>query len=154
VRLWPFDGEVETVEGTETDVRDRSTWVRLRDRDGAVRADRVRLAAFSCPACGACAGPVVEEPSVRPCPDCLIDLRRLERSPAEAPRIRRAIEARARAAESVAGGLGDHRLEDRARERRRWARRLALAGPDDLHAALLGAFGRAWERWGEGASAG
>lgn len=149
VRVWPYDGEVRVVDGTEYDQRDRSTWVSLAGVDGAVRADRVRLAAFSCPTCGACAGPRVEDPAVRPCPDCLIDLRRLERTAAEAPRIRKAIEARARAGEAQAADIGDPRLMDRARERRRWARRLVTASGDDLHAALLSAFGAAWERWGE-----
>ncbi len=149
VRLWPFDGEVLTVAGTEFDRRDRSTWVTLLEHPTEVKSDRVRLAAFSCPTCGACAGPAMDDPAVRPCPDCLIDLRRLERSPAEAPRIRRAIEARATAGESQAEAIGDGRFADRARERRRWARRLSLAERDDLQAALLGAFGSAWERWGE-----
>ena len=123
VRLRPYDGDVLVVEGTEVDQRDRSVWVRLVDQPQPVRSDRVRLAAFSCPACGACAGPAVDEPTIRPCPDCLIDLRRLEQRPDEAARIRRAIEARARAGESLAESIGDGRLADRARERRRWARR-------------------------------
>lgn len=149
VRVWPFDGDLLTVVDTEFDQRDSSSWVRLAGQDAAVRADRVRLAAFSCPTCGACAGPLVDDPEVRPCPDCLVDLRRLERAPQEADRIRRAIEARATAGEAEAEAIGDGRFADRARERRRWARRLITAGPDDLHAALLGAFGSAWERWGE-----
>lgn len=148
VRLWPFDGDPLTVAGTETDRRDNSTWVRLDERDAAVRADRVRLAGFSCPVCGTCAGPYLEHPTIRPCPACLVDLRRLERAPRDAPRIRKAIEARARAGEREAAGIGDPRMADRAHERHRWARRLLTAGPEDLEAALLGAFGRAWERWG------
>jgi hypothetical protein len=153
VRLWPFDGEAWTVEGTEHDARDDSTWVCLVDGERAVRADRVRLAGFSCPVCGACAGPPLEQPTIRPCPDCLIDLRRLERSPRDAARIRRAIEARARAGEHEAQAIGDERMVDRAQDRRRWAQRLAVADADDLQAALLGAFGRAWERWGGPVSA-
>lgn len=149
VRLRPYDGDVLVVEETEVDQRDRSVWVRLVGEPQAARSDRVRLAAFSCPACGACAGPAVDEPTIRPCPDCLVDLRRLEQRPAEADRIRRAIEARARAGESMAESIGDGRLVDRARERRRWARRLGPAGPEDLQAALLSAFSSAWERWGE-----
>ena len=57
--------------------------------------------------------------------------------------------AAATAGEAEADAIGDGRFVDRARERRRWARRLITAQPDDLHAALLGAFGSAWERWGE-----
>jgi hypothetical protein len=149
VRAWPFDGDLLTVVETEMDVRDHSSWVRVAERDQAIKSDRIRLAAYSCPTCGACAGPLVEDAEVRPCPECLIDLRRLAKSPAEAARIRRAIEARATAGESEAEAIGDGRFADRARERRRWARRLITAQPDDLHAALLGAFGSAWERWGE-----
>ena len=149
VRAWPYDGPLLTVVGTEMDVRDRTSAVSVAEQPQALSSDRVRLAAFSCPTCGACAGPLVEDPEVRPCPDCLVDLRRLERSPADAPRIRRAIEARATAGEAAAESFGDGRFADRARERRRWARRLVTAEPDDLHAALLGAFASAWERWGE-----
>ncbi len=147
IRLWPYDGEPVAVLGTEADGPEEPVWVRLDDR-AAVRADRVRLASFACPVCGDCAGPVAESPSIRPCPACLVDLRRLEQSADEAPRIRRAIEARATAGLATATSLGDGRLVDRARERRRWSRRLLEAGPEDLHAALLAAFGRAYERWG------
>lgn len=149
VRVWPYDGELLTVVETEMDLRDRRSWVRVAEQEQAVPSDRVRLAAFSCPTCGACAGPRVDDPEVRPCPDCLVDLRRLEQSQADAPRIRRAIEARATAGEAEAEAIGSGAFADRARERRRWARRLVMAGPDDLHAALLGAFATAWERWGE-----
>ena len=152
VRLWPFDGEVLVVLDTETDPAARITWVRLLDQPQAFKAERIRLAAFSCPTCGACSGPAFDDPAIRPCPECLVDLRRLERSPAEAGRIRRAIEARAAGGEAEAEAIGDRRFADRARERRRWARRLLLAGPDDVHAALLSAFGSAWERWGEDAN--
>jgi hypothetical protein len=147
VRLWPYDADVHEVTGTEVDGVDGPVWVLLADAP-ANRAERVRLAAFGCPVCGACAGPEVDDPAVRPCPDCLVDLRRLEDRPAEATRIRRAIEARSEAGLATAHDIGDDRLVDRARERQRWARRLRDAGADDLHAALLAAFGRAWERWG------
>jgi len=141
------------VEGTELDLRDDTTWVRLVGDERAVRSDRVRLACFSCPVCGTCAGPALDEPTIRPCPACLIDLRRLERAPRDAARIRRAIEARASAGTYEAQAIGDERMVDRAQERRRWAQRLATADADDLQAALLSAFGRAWERWGGEASA-
>ena len=154
VRAWPYDGDLLTVVDTEMDLRERVSWVRVAEQDAALRSDKVRLAAFSCPTCGACAGPRIDDAEVRPCPDCLVDLRRLERSAADAPRIRRAIEARAKAGEAEAEAIGDGRFADRARERRRWARRLVTAGPDDLHAALLGAFAGAWERWGETPEAG
>ncbi len=146
VRLWPYDGELATVAGVETDVGDGSVWVRLAG-GGAARAERVRLAAYGCPVCGFCAGPAVERPAVRPCPHCLVDLRRLEQRPAEAARVRSAIEARAQTGRIAAVALGDASLVERADARLRWARRLRHAGPDDLHAALLASFGRAFERW-------
>lgn len=144
VRVWPYDGGVEVVAGTEPD--GERTWVILRDR-GAVRAERVMLAAYQCPACGRCAGPAVERPLLRPCPDCLADLRALERRPDETRRVRSAIEARAEAGLAEARALRDERLEQRAEARRRWARGLRRAGPDDLRAALLSAFTNAFDRW-------
>jgi hypothetical protein len=144
VRVWPYDGDIEIVAGTELD-RERA-WVILRDR-GAVRADRVMLAAYQCPACGRCAGPAVERPLLRPCPDCLADLRALERRPGETRRVRSAIEARAVAGLAEARALRDERLAQRAEARRRWARSLRRAGPDDLRAALLAAFTNAFDRW-------
>ena len=144
VRVWPYDGDVEVVAGTEVE-RER-TWVILRDR-GAVLADRVMLAAYQCPACGRCAGPAVANPLLRPCPDCLADLRALERRPGETRRVRSAIEARAEAGLAEARALRDDRLEQRAESRRRWARSLRRAGPDDLRAALLSAFTNAFDRW-------
>jgi hypothetical protein len=144
VRVWPYDGDVEVVAGTEPD--GERTWVILRDR-GAVRAERVMLAAYQCPACGRCAGPAVERPLLRPCPDCLADLRALERRPGETRRVRSAIEARAEAGLAEARALRDERLEQRAEARRRWARSLRRAGSDDLRAALLSAFTNAFDRW-------
>jgi hypothetical protein len=144
VRVWPYDGDVEVVAGTEPD--GQRTWVILRD-GGAVRSDRVMLAAYQCPACGRCAGPAVEQPLLRPCPDCLADLRALERRPGETRRVRSAIEARAEAGLAEARALRDERLAQRAESRRRWARSLRRAGPDDLRAALLSAFTNAFDRW-------
>ncbi|HEY3764723.1 MAG TPA: J domain-containing protein [Gaiellales bacterium] len=146
VRVWPYDGDARAVAGTIVAGRYAPAWVVLDD-GSEVLSDRVRLAAFACPVCGICAGPAVEHPVLRPCPDCLVDLRRLERRAEEAARVRSAIEARAQAGMAAAGGLGDDRLADRARERRGWARRLRTADPDDLHAALLSAFTNAFDRW-------
>jgi hypothetical protein len=126
--------------------------VRFLDRP-PVGAHRVRLAAFSCLVCGACGGPAVEQPALRPCPECLTDLRRLEQDAAEADRIRRAIEARAAAGIAAARIAGDRRLEDRARARRRWARSLAGAEADDLQRALLGRFTQAYDAWGAASAA-
>jgi hypothetical protein len=146
VRRWPYDGEPVAVAGTEVEAGAGTVWVVLGE-GAAERAERVRLAAYSCPVCGQCAGPERERYVVRPCPECLRDLRRLEQRPAEATRIRSAIEARAELGRSIAAGLEADDLRQRAVDRRRWARRLRNAGPDDLHAALLGAFTRAYERW-------
>jgi hypothetical protein len=146
VRVWPYDGDARTVAGTVFASRYAPAWVVLED-GSEVPAERVRLASFACPVCGICAGPAVEHPVVRPCPECLIDLRRLERHAAEAVRVRSAIEARAQAGMAAAGGLGDERMAERARERRGWARRLRSAPADDLHAALISAFTNAFDRW-------
>jgi hypothetical protein len=146
VRVWPYDGEPATVRGTELEPGDDSVWVLLEDGSAAA-ADRVRLAAFGCPVCGACEGPLDGAVVTRPCGDCLRDLRRLERRPSEASRIRSAIEARSEAGRATARSLDSTWLLDRATERGRWARRLRTASAEDLHAALLGAFTRAFERW-------
>jgi hypothetical protein len=148
VRVWPYHGGVELVEDVEYDEEGSAVRVRLVGGPSA-RTQRVRLAAFSCLVCGACAGPAVEAPTLRPCPDCLADLRRLEQDAGDAPRIRRAIETRATAGVAAARALRDQRLENRARSRRRWARLLAHAEPDELHQALLERFSRAYEAWGE-----
>lgn len=149
VRTWPYDNEPVAVRRTEVEAGPGTVWVVFED-GGAERAERVRLAVYSCPVCGQCAGPERESYIIRPCPDCLADLGRLERRPAEARRIRSAIEARSEAGRATAQGLDAEDLEQRAVDRRRWARRLREAGDEDLHAALLGAFGRAFERWATG----
>ncbi len=146
VRVWPYDGDARVVAGTIVGNPLAPAWVVLGD-GAEVPAGRVRLAAFACPVCGICAGPAVERPVLRPCPECLVDLRRLEAHPAEAARIRTAIEARAQAGVAEAGGLGDERLVERARDRVGWARRLRSAPPEDLHAALVAAFTNAFDRW-------
>lgn len=148
VRVWPYDGDAQVVTGTERDARGGQVWVLLAGA-GAARAERTQLAAYTCPVCGLCAGPVEAGVVVRPCPPCLIDLRRLEARPAEAARIRSGIEARAIAGRLEAERLEDAAMTDRAEARRMWARRLRQASDEDLHAALLGAFGRAFERWSE-----
>lgn len=150
VRVWPFDGDLAVVDGVDRDLGTGELWVRLEDRRGE-RAHRVRLAAFSCVVCGACAGPRVASPTLRPCGDCLVDLRRLERDPADAGRVRKAIEARATAGLATARTIGDTRLVDRATDRRRWARRLAHADSPDLQRALLERFSAAYEAWAESA---
>jgi len=146
VRVWPYDGRPLVVRGTELEPGDGVVWVLLADGQAAP-ADRVRLASFGCPVCGACDGPAGDPVVTRPCGDCLLDLRRLDQRPADAARIRSAIEARSEAGRATARVLGSEWLAQRACDRGRWARRLKMAGPDDLHAALLSAFTQAFERW-------
>jgi hypothetical protein len=145
VRVWPFDGQPVAVRGTEVEPLG-GVWV-LLDGHEAARAEHVRLAAYGCPVCGACEGPLDDRLVTRPCGDCLRDLRLLEQRPAEASRIRTAIEARSEAGRATARSLESEWLEHRAAERTRWARRLRTAQPVDLQAALLGAFTSAFERW-------
>jgi hypothetical protein len=146
VRVWPYDGEPIAVRGTELEPGAGVVWVLLVDQP-ASPADRVRLAAYGCPVCGACEGPVDGAVVTRPCGDCLRDLRRLEQRPSEAARIRTAIEARSEAGRATARLLDSDWLWQRATERGRWARRLRTAPADDLLAALLSAFTRAFEQW-------
>lgn len=146
VRVWPYDGASERVEWIERDAGGSVAWVRL-EGGTLVRACRVRLASFSCLVCGACAGPAVADPALRPCPECLADLRRLEQAPDDAERIRRALEARATAGLAAARAVGDRRLEDRARSRRGWARTLEHVGSGELQRALLERFSYAFEAW-------
>jgi hypothetical protein len=146
VRVRPYDTEPLAVRGTEVGAGDGIVWVLLAEGSAAPAA-HVRLAAFGCPVCGACEGPVDGDVVTRPCGDCLRDLRRLERRPSEAGRIRSAIEARSEGGRATARVLDSEWLEHRAHECCRWARRLRGAGEDDLRAALLGAFTRAFERW-------
>ena len=63
--------------------------------------------------------------------------------------MRAGIEARSTAGQMTAERLGDPAIMARAEDRERWAKRLKRAEPGDLGAALLGAFGRAFERWAE-----
>ena len=147
VRVWPYEGDLlETVRGTESDGDDEPVWV-LLEGASAVRADRVRLAAYGCPICGFCAGPRVDNPVVRPCPPCLVDLRRLERRASEADRIRRAIEARARRASPRRRRSATAACSTAPASAGAGCAGCARPGPDDLYAALLSAFTRAFERW-------
>jgi len=146
VRVWPYAGEPLAVRGTELEPGTGVVWV-LLEGDQAAPADRVRLAAFGCPVCGACEGPADDPVVTRPCGECLLDLQRLDHRPADAARIRSAIEARSEAGRATARALGSEWLSQRAADRGRWARRLKMAAPDDLHAALLSAFTQAFERW-------
>jgi len=146
VRVWPYYADPLVVRGTELEPGAGVVWVLLEDEQAAP-SDRVRLASFGCPVCGACEGPAGEPVVTRPCGECLLDLQRLAQRPSDASRIRSAIEARSEAGRATARVLDSEWLAQRAAERGRWARRLKMAGPDDLHAALLSAFTQAFERW-------
>ena len=145
VRVWPYDGDVEVVAGTEID-REQA-WVILRDR-GAVRARPGDARRVPVPGVrpvrrpgGRAAACCDRAPSASP--TC---------APSSAGRTRRAgCEAPSRPARrpglAEARVLRDERLEQRAESRRRWARGLRRAGPDDLRAALVSAFTNAFDRW-------
>jgi hypothetical protein len=145
VVVGPDRDDLRVVAGTEVEHPGPQVWVHLAD-GGSARAERVRLAAYACPVCGMCDGPGGEL-SARPCPQCIADLRRLERRPSDAGRVRRAIEARAESGRATAHALDEEGLAARAARRGVWARRLREAGPADLQAALLGAFTRAFDEW-------
>ena len=57
VRTWPYDGDPVAVRGTEVEAGAGTVWVLLAD-GSATASHRVRLAAYGCPVCGACEGPV------------------------------------------------------------------------------------------------
>jgi hypothetical protein len=137
--------DLRIVAGTEEEHPGPRIWVTL-DGGDAARSERVRLASYACPVCGMCEGPDGDI-SIRPCPECIADLRRLERRPADAPRVRRAIEARAESGRATAHALDDEMLAARAARRGLWARRLRDAAPSDLLAALIAAFTRAFDEW-------
>ena len=51
VRVWPYDGDIEIVAGTDHDPDRNQVWVHLLGA-GSAQADRVRLAAYGCPSAG------------------------------------------------------------------------------------------------------
>ena len=80
--------------------------------DGGERdASTLEPAAYGCPVCGLCAGPAVEHPDRRPCPDCL------PRSPARA-RARLGRGGAERAADARTARHPDRRRARRPRPRR------------------------------------
>jgi hypothetical protein len=116
---------------------------------GDVReASTLELAAYGCPVCGLCAGPAVEHPGHRPCPDCLVALRRLEREPGSVEAELSALQTRARRGVRIAAELGDHGLGEEARERVRWSEGVRRRPREERRGALLAAFAHAFAVWG------
>jgi hypothetical protein len=117
--------------------------------DGAARdASTLELAAYGCPVCGLCAGPAVEHPGRRPCPDCLAALRRLEREPGSVETVLSELQTRARRGVRVADELGDHGLGENARERIRWSDGVRRRPREERRGALLAAFAHGFAVWG------
>jgi hypothetical protein len=117
--------------------------------DGSVRdASTLEPAAYGCPVCGLCAGPAVEHPDRRPCPDCLAALTRLERQPGSVEAVLSELQARARRGIKIADELGDHGLGEQARERVRWSDGVRRRPREERRGALLAAFAHGFAVWG------
>jgi hypothetical protein len=117
--------------------------------DGTTRdASALELAAYGCPVCGLCAGPAVEHPSRRPCPDCLAALVRLEREPGSVEKVLSELQTRARRGIRIADELGDHGLGESARERIRWSEGVRRRPREERRGALLAAFAHGFAIWG------
>jgi hypothetical protein len=117
--------------------------------DGSTRdASTLELAAYGCPVCGLCAGPAVEHPGRRPCPDCLAALRRLEREPGSVEQVLSELQTRARRGVRIADELSDHGLGENARERIRWSDGVRRRPREERRGALLAAFAHGFAVWG------
>ena len=127
--------------------------VELEDGSSAAPAELAPVA-YGCPVCGKCSGPAVERPALRPCPECLEELVRLERSERAVEPALRGIRSRARAGRATAAELGDSGLEELARERFRWAESV---GPSSARgaprASILAAYAHAYALWAAGSTA-
>jgi hypothetical protein len=117
--------------------------------DGTRRdAGTLEPAAYGCPVCGLCAGPAVEHPDRRPCPDCLAALTRLERQPGSVEAVLSELQSRARRGIKIADELGDHGLGEQARERIRWSDGVRRRPREERRGALLAAFAHGFAVWG------
>ena len=105
------------------------------------------------PVCGLCSGPAVERPALRPCPSCLAELVLLERSERAVEPALRGIRSRARAGRATAAELGDHGLEELARERYRWAEGVARRPREERRGNMLAAYAHAYALWAAGSTA-
>jgi hypothetical protein len=126
--------------------------VELDDGSSAVPGELVPVA-YGCPVCGKCSGPAVERPALRPCPECLEDLVRLERSERAVEPALRGMRARARAGRATAAELGDSGLEELARERFRWAESVGRRPREERRGRLLAAYAHAYALWAAGSTA-
>jgi hypothetical protein len=148
-RVRPADGGDGLWRVLRVTAADTAGPVLVELEDGGTRdASELELAAYGCPVCGLCAGPAVEQPGHRPCPDCLTDLRRLEREPGSVEAVLTALQARARRGVRIADELGDHGLGEEARERVRWSAGVRRRPREERRGALLAAFAHAFALWG------
>lgn len=126
--------------------------VELDDGSSAAPVDLVPVA-YGCPVCGKCSGPAVERPALRPCPECLEELVRLERSERAVEPALRGIRSRARAGRATAAELGDSGLEELARERFRWAESVGRRPREERRGRILAAYAHAYALWAAGSTA-
>lgn len=125
---------------------DGSTGVELSDGSTAPVRELIPVA-FGCPVCGTCHGPAVERPGLRPCLDCLVELRRIERDERAVEESLRALRRRAVAGRATATELGDHGLEELARERSRWAESVHRRPREERRGKMLAAYAHAYALW-------
>jgi hypothetical protein len=109
--------------------------------------------AYGCPVCGLCSGPAVERPALRPCPSCLAELVRIERSERAVEPALRGIRSRARSGRATAAELGDAGLEELARERFRWAESVGRRPREERRGKMLAAYAHAYALWAAGSTA-
>ncbi len=120
--------------------------VELDDGSSAAPGELAPVA-YGCPVCGKCAGPAVEQPALRPCPECLEELVRLERSERAVEPALRGMRSRARAGRATAAELGDSGLEELARERFRWAESVGRRPREERRGRILAAYAHAYALW-------
>ena len=145
----PASGPVLAVQATGVGEDGR---IELDDGSSAAPGDLVPVA-YGCPVCGHCSGPAVERPALRPCPACLAELVQLERSERAVEPALRGIRARARVGRATAAELGDHGLEELARERYRWAEGVGRRPREERRGKMLAAYAHAYALWAAGSTA-
>jgi hypothetical protein len=126
--------------------------VELEDGCSALPGELAPVA-YGCPVCGKCSGPAVERPALRPCPECLEELVRLERSERAVEPALRGIRSRARGGRATAAELADPGLEELARERFRWAESVGRRPRDERRGRILAAYAHAYALWAAGSTA-
>ena len=108
---------------------------------------------FGCPVCGICVGPVADRPRLRPCLDCLFELTRLERDERAVDEVMSAYTRRAVKGRETASALGNHGLEELARERATWVAGVARRPREERRGKLLAAYAHAYALWAAGHTA-